>query len=147
LLSGATLAMKVMHEETFGPLLPILRVQDAEEALRLTNASALGLSGSIWSRDTSRARELARRVESGSVCVNDVLLDYMCVAAPLGGTKQSGLGSRHGPESLRQFCRLQTIVEDAPLLGFVSGLVSRKLGFPYQQRTLAWMRRWMRLRH
>ncbi len=147
LIADATLAMKVMNEETFGPVLPIMRVRDAEEALRLTNQSALGLSGSIWSRDSARANALAGQIESGTVCVNDVLFNYLCVAAPLGGVKQSGLGLRHGAESLRQFCRVQTVVEDSRLLGCVSGIVSKLLGFPYQRRTLSWMRRLMRVRY
>ena len=75
LIAGATVEMRVMTEETFGPVLPIMRVSTAEEALRLTNESSLGLSGSIWSRDADKARSLARRMESGSVCVNDVLFN------------------------------------------------------------------------
>jgi acyl-CoA reductase-like NAD-dependent aldehyde dehydrogenase len=136
LLADATPAMRVMNEETFGPLLPIMRVQSADEALRLTNESKLGLSGSVWSRDAKRAAAIARQIESGSVCVNDVLFNYLCVDAPLGGVKGSGLGLRHGPESLQQFCRVETVVEDAPLLGRLSGLISRLLGFPYDRRAL-----------
>jgi acyl-CoA reductase-like NAD-dependent aldehyde dehydrogenase len=128
--------MQVMTEETFGPVLPIMRVANAEEALRLTNASPLGLSGSVWSRDALRARELARRVESGSVCVNDVLLNYLFVEAPLGGIKGSGLGLRHGVEGLRQFCRLETIVEDRGGLSGASSLIGKLLGFPYDERLL-----------
>ncbi len=140
LLGDTTPAMRVMHEETFGPLLPIMRCGSAEEALRLTNDSPLGLSGSIWSRDARRANELARRIESGSVCVNDVLLNYLCVAAPLGGVKRSGVGFRHGPEALRQFCRLETVMEDAPLLGRLSGRVARLIGFPYRGQVQRWAR-------
>jgi acyl-CoA reductase-like NAD-dependent aldehyde dehydrogenase len=128
--------MRVMTEETFGPVLPIMRVKRAEEALRLTNESKLGLSGSVWSRDAKRANAFARRIQSGSVCVNDVLFNYLCVDAPLGGVKGSGLGLRHGPEALRQFCRVETVLEDAPLLGKMSGTVTRLLGFPYDRRTL-----------
>jgi acyl-CoA reductase-like NAD-dependent aldehyde dehydrogenase len=145
LIANATESMKVMHEETFGPVLPIMRVRDAEHALQLTNASALGLSGSIWSRDTSRANALARRIESGSVCVNDVLFNYLCVEAPIGGVKASGLGLRHGAEALRQFCRIETVVEDRPILGLLSPLIARLFGFPYQQRVLNIVRRAMRL--
>jgi acyl-CoA reductase-like NAD-dependent aldehyde dehydrogenase len=106
--------MAVSREETFGPVLPILRVRDAEEALRIANDSPLGLSGSIWTADVALGRQLARRLEVGSVCLNDVLVNYFVVEAPLGGVKGSGLGVRHGPEGLRQFCRLETIVEDHP---------------------------------
>jgi len=130
----------VAVEETFGPVLPIIRVASAEEAVRLANASSLGLSGSVWSRNQARARDLARRIETGSVCINDVLVNYFFVAAPLGGVKASGLGFRHGPEALRQFCYPQTIVEDRPLFGPLANWMRRQLGFPYRQRVLAVLR-------
>jgi acyl-CoA reductase-like NAD-dependent aldehyde dehydrogenase len=125
-------------------VLPIVRVRDAEEALRIANDSALGLSGSVWTADAARGRALARRLQVGSVCVNDVLTNYFIVEAPLGGIKASGLGVRHGPEGLRQFCRLETIVEDRPGLGWLSKLVARRLMFPYRRRTLRQLRFLMR---
>ena len=109
---------------------------DAEEAIRLTNDSRLGLSGSVWSRDRARALAVARRLETGSACINDVLVNYFFVSAPLGGAKQSGLGFRHGPEALRQFCYPQTIVENRPGLGLFAALVRGQLGFPYRKRVL-----------
>jgi acyl-CoA reductase-like NAD-dependent aldehyde dehydrogenase len=124
--------------------MPVMRVADAEEALRVANDSALGLTGSIWSRDEARARALARRVEAGSVLVNDVLVNYFCVEAPLGGVKASGVGVRHGPEGLRQFCRLETVVEDHPLLGWLSPFLGRQLTFPYKARTQRLLRGFMR---
>jgi acyl-CoA reductase-like NAD-dependent aldehyde dehydrogenase len=145
LLSDVTPDMAVMREETFGPVMPVMRVANAEEALRVANDSPLGLSGSVWSGDEARARALARRLECGSVCVNDVLVNYFCVEAPLGGVKASGLGVRHGPEGLRQFCRLETVVEDRPWLGWLSRLVDRELTFPYQARTRRLLRRFMKL--
>jgi acyl-CoA reductase-like NAD-dependent aldehyde dehydrogenase len=144
LIADATPEMAVMREETFGPVLPIMRVADAEAGLRAANDSSLGLSGSVWSRDEARARGLARRMESGSVCVNDVLVNYFCVEAPLGGVKGSGLGLRHGPEGLRQFCRLETVVEDHPLLGWLSPIIARQLTFPYRSRVLRALRWLMR---
>jgi acyl-CoA reductase-like NAD-dependent aldehyde dehydrogenase len=145
LLAGATTEMDVMREETFGPVMPVMRVASAEEALRVANDSPLGLTGSVWSRDEARARALARRLESGSVLVNDVLVNYFCVEAPLGGVKASGLGLRHGPEGLRQFCRLETVVEDHPLLGWLSPILQRELTFPYKARTQRLLRRFMKL--
>ena len=139
-LSGVTPAMAVGHEETFGPLLPIVRVRDEAEALRLVNASPFGLSGSVWTADAARGRAFARRLVAGSVCVNDVLMNYFVVEAPLGGVKSSGFGVRHGPEGLRQFCRVETIVEDHPLLRWLSPFVQRQLGFPYRNRTLRLLR-------
>ena len=145
LLADVTSDMAVMREETFGPVLPVMRVASAEEALRVANDSPLGLSGSVWSGDEARARALARRLESGSVCVNDVLVNYYCVEAPLGGVKASGLGVRHGPEALRQFCRVETVIEDRLLLGRLSAFVDRQIGFPYRARTQRVLRWFMRM--
>ena len=92
LIAEATPDMDVMREETFGPVLPVMRVADAEEALRIANASPMGLSGSIWSRDARRASALARRLDAGSVCVNDVLVNYF-VRRGAAGRHQ---GERHG---------------------------------------------------
>jgi hypothetical protein len=66
------------------------------------------------------------------------------VESPLGGIKHSGLGFRHGPEALRQFCRVETIVEDRPLLGWLGAIVERELRFPYRARTLRALRWLMR---
>jgi acyl-CoA reductase-like NAD-dependent aldehyde dehydrogenase len=144
LIADATPEMAVMREETFGPVLPVMRVHDAEEALRVANDSPFGLSGSVWSGDVEKARALARRMESGSVCVNDSLVNYFCVEAPLGGVKSSGMGFRHGSEGLQQFCRIETVIEDHPLLGWLSPFVGRELVFPYRIRLLRFLRRFMR---
>jgi acyl-CoA reductase-like NAD-dependent aldehyde dehydrogenase len=144
-LANVTLDMEVMRDETFAPVLPVMRVPDAETALRIANDSPMGLSGSVWSRDAARARALARRLEAGSVCVNDVLVNYFVVEAPLGGIKQSGMGFRHGPEGLRQFCRVETVVEDHPLLGWLSPIVDGQLMFPYRARTQRLLRRFMKM--
>jgi acyl-CoA reductase-like NAD-dependent aldehyde dehydrogenase len=139
-LDGVPVDAAVLCEETFGPIMPITRVSDAEQAIRLANDSYLGLSGSVWSRDRAHALAVARRMETGSVCVNDVLVNYFFVAAPLGGIKSGGLGFRHGAEALRQFCTPRTIVEDRPGLGPVANWLRRQLGFPYRQRVFAVLR-------
>jgi succinate-semialdehyde dehydrogenase/glutarate-semialdehyde dehydrogenase len=133
---------KVAREETFGPVLPIMPVANADEAVRLANESHLGLSGSVWSGDRARALSLARRMQAGSLCINDVLVNYFFAGAPFGGTKLSGLGFRHGPESLRQFCVPKTILEDRALLEPLAAWVRKQLGFPYRRgvfRVLRWL--------
>lgn len=111
-LVDVTQNMKVMSEETFGPIIPIMKVKDAEDALRLANDSRFGLSGSIYSRDNGAAMSLAERMQCGAVCINDSLVNFIVPDAPMGGRKDSGFGQRHGAEGIRKFCHQKTIVVD-----------------------------------
>lgn len=104
--------MSLMREETFGPVIPIMKVTDAGEALRFANDSRYGLGGSIFSRDKSTAWQLAKALQSGTVCINDSLINYIIPEAPMGGIKDSGFGHRHGAEGIRKYCRQKTIVTD-----------------------------------
>jgi acyl-CoA reductase-like NAD-dependent aldehyde dehydrogenase len=105
-------SMNVMSEETFGPIIPVVKVNNAEEALRLANDSRYGLGASIFSRDKTAVWQLAQRMQAGSVCINDSLVNYIIPDAPMGGTKESGFGYRHGAEGIRKFCQQKTIVVD-----------------------------------
>jgi acyl-CoA reductase-like NAD-dependent aldehyde dehydrogenase len=110
-LTGVDDSMLIMREETFGPVLPVVPVRDAEEAVHRANESAYGLSASVWSADVARAVALAQRLESGNACVNECLVSAGVPALPFGGVKQSGLGTRHGgAEGLRQFCVRQALL-------------------------------------
>jgi betaine-aldehyde dehydrogenase len=102
-------SMKVMREETFGPVVGVMKVRDAEEALRLANDSRYGLSGSVFG-EKQRAEDVARRVECGAVNVNDVLVNYFAMDVPMGGWKQSGIGYRHGEPGIRKYCRTESVV-------------------------------------
>jgi acyl-CoA reductase-like NAD-dependent aldehyde dehydrogenase len=104
--------MSVMTEETFGPVIPIMKVSDAEEAIRLANDSRYGLDGSVFTGDRERGRLIAERIDAGAVCVNDGLVNFVITEAPMGGVKQSGIGRRHGVEGIRKYCRQKTIVID-----------------------------------
>jgi acyl-CoA reductase-like NAD-dependent aldehyde dehydrogenase len=121
--------MECMTEETFGPTLPIMKVRDAEEALRLANDSPYGLQASVFTKDTARGEALARRVEAGAVCVNDAQINYAALELPMGGWKLSGLGSRHGAGGIRKYSKQQTIL--------VTGFAPKKdiHMFPYKART------------
>ncbi len=105
-------SMKVMTEETFGPVVPIMRVRDADEAIRLANDSDYGLSASIYTGDLRRGEQLAQRIESGDVAINRPQMVFGTPSLPMGGVKQSGVGRRNGPEGLLRFVRPQSILVD-----------------------------------
>jgi acyl-CoA reductase-like NAD-dependent aldehyde dehydrogenase len=122
--------MKVMTEETFGPTLPIMKVADADEAVRLANESPYGLGASVFSRDTERGEAIARRLEAGAANVNDAIINYTALELPMGGAKASGLGSRHAAGGIRKYCSQQAIVVTPRLA------MKRELHmFPYKART------------
>ncbi|MHB8690348.1 MAG: aldehyde dehydrogenase family protein [Solirubrobacteraceae bacterium] len=122
-------AMEIMREESFGPTLPIMKVADADEAIRLANDSPYGLSATVWTRDVSRGRELAERLETGAVNVNDVFANLFSFPLPHSGWKQSGIGARlGGPTALRKYCRTQAITETRIARS------SEPLWFPYSAR-------------
>ncbi|HEY3143524.1 MAG TPA: aldehyde dehydrogenase family protein, partial [Acidimicrobiales bacterium] len=102
--------MDVMRDETFGPVLPIMKVRDDDEALRLANDSRYGLNSSVWSADPERAEHIANALEAGNVCVNDCLVSYAVAGLPFGGVKESGIGRVHGVDGLRAFTNMKSIL-------------------------------------
>jgi acyl-CoA reductase-like NAD-dependent aldehyde dehydrogenase len=102
--------MSCMTEETFGPTVPVMKVADADEAVRLANDSEYGLAASVWTGDAARGEQLARRIEAGAVCVNDAQLNYYALELPMGGWKASGMGLRHGAPGIRKYCRQQALL-------------------------------------
>lgn len=106
--------MLIMQEETFGPLLPIMRVADEDEAIAQTNASRFGLGVSIWTSDLARARRVASRLQSGTAVVNDAIAHFGVPLLPFGGIHDSGHGRTHGREGLLQFTYTFSRLEGAP---------------------------------
>jgi acyl-CoA reductase-like NAD-dependent aldehyde dehydrogenase len=102
-------SMKVMRDETFGPVVGVMKVGDAEEAVRLANDTRYGLGGSVFG-ERERAEQVARRVECGAINVNDVLINYFAMDVPMGGWKQSGIGLRHGEPGIKKYCRSESLV-------------------------------------
>ena len=106
-VTGVNHGMRLMREETFGPIMPIMKVRDEREAIRLANDSAFGLSASVWSEDLARAERVARALDVGSVVINDALAHYAVVQLPFGGMKQSGNTRTHGEQEVLQFTQIQ----------------------------------------
>jgi acyl-CoA reductase-like NAD-dependent aldehyde dehydrogenase len=103
-------SMTCMREETFGPTLPIMKVADVEEGVRLSNDTPYGLQASVWTKDVAKGEKLARRIEAGAVTVNDAQINYIALELPMGGWKSSGVGTRHGADGIRKYTKSQAIV-------------------------------------
>ncbi len=99
--------IRLVDEEQFGPALPIMPFRDVDDAIARANATHFGLGGSVWSADTERAKDLARRLECGTGWVNQHL--NLVPNAPFGGSKWSGIGYENGPWGLAAFTELQVI--------------------------------------
>jgi succinate-semialdehyde dehydrogenase / glutarate-semialdehyde dehydrogenase len=101
---------ELADRETFGPVVSLYTFRDDDDAVRAANHSRYGLNASIWSRDTRRARRIARRIQAGTVNINDgYAAAWASVDAPMGGFKDSGIGRRHGREGILRFTASQTI--------------------------------------
>jgi acyl-CoA reductase-like NAD-dependent aldehyde dehydrogenase len=87
-----------------------MKVKDADEAVKMANDSPYGLAASVWTKDSAKGEAVARRIQAGAVCVNDAMLNYTALELPMGGWKESGLGSRHGAGGIRKYCAQQTIL-------------------------------------
>jgi acyl-CoA reductase-like NAD-dependent aldehyde dehydrogenase len=102
--------MKIMTEETFGPVLPIMKVRDAEEGLRMANDSRYGLNSSIFTKDIKKGESIANRISAGNATVNDVNVNYSAQELPFGGWNESGIGVRHGPQGIRKYCKSRSVL-------------------------------------
>ncbi|MGJ6124164.1 aldehyde dehydrogenase [Mycolicibacterium sp. Y3] len=102
---------RIAQEEVFGPVLAVIPYDTEEQAVAIANDSEFGLGGTVWTTDADRGTEIARRVHTGSIGVNDYQLD---VAAPFGGVKSSGLGRELGPEGLAAYQQLKSIYRVGP---------------------------------
>ena len=138
-LVDVTQQMSIMQDETFGPVIPIMKVKNAEEALRLANDSRYGLDAILFTRDTAKAMQMAQQIHTGTVCINDGLVNYIIPDAPMGGVKDSGFSRRHGPDGIRKFCYQKTIVIDR------FGMKNEIPWFPSTRKKTAQMRRMISL--
>jgi acyl-CoA reductase-like NAD-dependent aldehyde dehydrogenase len=126
ILTDVNHTMKVMKEETFGPILPIQTFNTIEEAIELANDSEYGLNASVWSSNLAKAREITSQLISGNVVINDVLVSVGNHFLPFGGVKHSGIGRYHGDVGLQTFCHQTSVMID-------SGKKKKEVNwYPYQ---------------
>lgn len=121
-------SMKIMREETFGPVVPIMMVDDEVHAIQLANDSNLGLSASVWSRDLPHAERVAHQLYVGSVNINDTMSHFAIPRLPFGGVKESGIGRTHGKKDLLQFTQTRAFVVGNPPLPFDIATILRQPG-------------------
>lgn len=114
-VADATDDMLVIREETFGPVIPIMKVESDEEALKKANDSEYGLTAYVFSRDADRARKIARRLEAGTVMVNETLISFGFPETPWQGVKMSGTGRTHSNEGFLHLCYPYHVNEDSLL--------------------------------
>lgn len=107
ILDGVGRGMTVYHQETFGPVVAVIRVRDEEEAIAVANDSEFGLGGCVWTRDKARGEAVARKVETGAMFVNGMTKSDPRL--PFGGIKKSGYGRELGVPGIRQFVNAKTI--------------------------------------
>jgi succinate-semialdehyde dehydrogenase / glutarate-semialdehyde dehydrogenase len=109
-LTNVDHSMKVMQEETFAPMLPIMKVKGMEEAIRLANDSEYGLAASVWTKDLTKGELVATRLMYGDVTVNVSQMVIGTPTLPSGGRRASGIGRRNGPEGLMRYVASQSVV-------------------------------------
>jgi acyl-CoA reductase-like NAD-dependent aldehyde dehydrogenase len=127
-LSGVKESMHVVQEEIFGPILPIIEVDDERQAIKLANESQLGLGASVWCRDIARAETVARQIDAGMVWINDGLYTHISPDAPWGGIKESGYGRMHSAAELRDLVYVKNIG--------INSQRSQEWNYPYSAASL-----------
>ncbi|MGH2952020.1 MAG: aldehyde dehydrogenase family protein [Solirubrobacterales bacterium] len=136
LIADVDHSMKVMREETFGPVIPVMKVKDVDEAVQLANDTSYGLGSSVFAGDAEEGERIARRIDAGHCNVNDVLINYSVLGLPMGGWKSSGIGVRHGAQGIRRFCHTEALT--IPRLPTPK---SELLWFPYSAGRRGFIRR------
>lgn len=137
ILDGVEESMGVCAEETFGPVVSVYRFGSDDEAVERANATSYGLNSAVWTKDARRGGEVAARLRTGTVNINEGYAPaYGSVQSPMGGMKDSGLGRRHGSEGILKFTEAQTVAHQrllpmGPALGMddeqYAMLISRSL--------------------
>jgi acyl-CoA reductase-like NAD-dependent aldehyde dehydrogenase len=112
LLADVTGEMRIIQEETFGPVLPVAPFDTDEDAIRLANDSDFGLAASVWTGNRRRGEAMARQIKAGTVMINDVISCFGIAEAPHGGFKLSGIGRTHGKMGLAEMVQVKYVDTD-----------------------------------
>jgi acyl-CoA reductase-like NAD-dependent aldehyde dehydrogenase len=116
ILEGVTPEMTCFGNETFGPVISLYRFHDEADAIARANDGEYGLNASIYSRDTTRARIIARQVKCGTVNINEAFgATFASIDAPMGGMRESGQGRRQGSEGILRYTETQSVASQALL--------------------------------
>ncbi len=132
--------MDVIREETFGPVVPLVKVDSEEEAIRRSNDSEFGLNAYVFTKDRERGRRIAERLEAGTVMVNEVLTTHAAPETPWGGVKKSGMGRVHSDDGLRALCETYHVNYDR-----IPSLARDPFWYPYSGKMYRGLVRAMRL--
>jgi succinate-semialdehyde dehydrogenase/glutarate-semialdehyde dehydrogenase len=124
-LTEVSETMAISREETFGPVVALYPVRDAEEAIARANASEFGLNASVWAAGGPEARAVARQLDTGSAAINSTLLVYNTFDVPMGGVKLSGIGRRHGEHGILRYTQVQSIVSSVAAGGGYDAILTR----------------------
>src|SRR5919112_1224660 len=112
-LTGVTHEMRIMREEIFGPVVPIVEVRDEEHAIALANDSEFGLGASVWTADRDKGRRIARRLETGMVWINDHMYSHGAIQTSWGGAKNSGVGRAHSKFGFYECVNIKHVAWDS----------------------------------
>jgi succinate-semialdehyde dehydrogenase/glutarate-semialdehyde dehydrogenase len=115
-LTGVTHDMRIMREEIFGPVLPVMVVDSEDEAVRLANDSQFGLGASVWTADRRKGERMATEIEAGMVWINDHMFSHGACQCSWGGIKESGLGRTHSKFGLYECVNVKLRVWEPSVL-------------------------------
>ncbi|XP_057958195.1 aldehyde dehydrogenase 22A1 isoform X2 [Malania oleifera] len=127
-------SMKLMQEEAFGPIMPIMKFSSDEEAVKLANDSKYGLGCAVFSGSKRRAKEIASQLHIGVAAINDFASNYMCQSLPFGGVKHSGFGRFAGVEGLRACCLVKSVVEDR-WWPYIKTMIPKPIQYPVSENS------------
>jgi succinate-semialdehyde dehydrogenase/glutarate-semialdehyde dehydrogenase len=145
ILMNAQDDLPISKEETFGPVVTLYPVRNAEEAIARANDSTFGLNASVWAGRRAEAVAVARQLETGSAAVNATLLIYNSFDVPMGGVKSSGIGRRHGEHGILRFTQAQSIVSSIATGGGYDSLLLRLRSERMVRTLVAMLKLWRRL--